>query len=75
MLIAFLVFKLEGGQVDPSGVTGSWNSPEGIGFKDISYEHLGVLGTNIETNILAHPVRFFYPTCFMNIFFPFLINR
>ena len=34
MSIAFVVLKLEGGQIDPpSGVTGSRNSPGGIGLK------------------------------------------
>ena len=32
MSIAFLVLKLEGGQIDPPGVTGSRNSPVGIGL-------------------------------------------
>ena len=33
MSIAFVVLKLEGGQIDPPlGVTGSRNSPEGIGL-------------------------------------------
>ena len=34
MSIAFIVLKLEGGQIDPPpGVTGSRNSPGGIGLK------------------------------------------
>ena len=36
MAIAFLVLKLEGGQIDPpSGVIGSRNSTGGIGFMQI----------------------------------------
>ena len=46
MSIAFLVLKLEGGSYRPSpGLTGSRNSPSGIGLNDIIGNDIDILGS------------------------------
>ena len=54
MSIAFVVLKLEGGQIDPpTGVTGSRNSPGRTGLRPVSQLIFTPLNQNFPVSLLC----------------------